>query len=263
MAHPSGQDALESSLCLGELALEGDLAPDLTVKARASFDWFEQGAVRDTGPAATGVGSFVDRGNERLPTGELPRRLAPQRPAPPRPRLDLPASPRDGAHLLGRGPADRDPVPAQLLHLPTPGCSPSCGRPAGSPSTAGSPTSATPSSATSSRPKLAVVLAARHGRHRQGHLVAWLPAPDLRGGPARRSRRIRGQPQLKPEKVTSTELTYEHRFGRPGLAGRQRLLEPVPGPDPLRRHPRPGPGAASRPGQPSATSARSPRTPAR
>ena len=71
VAHPSGQSSLDSSVCLGELALEGDLAPDLTVKARASFDWFEQGAKRATGPLPSGVGLFVDKGNERMPAGEL------------------------------------------------------------------------------------------------------------------------------------------------------------------------------------------------
>jgi outer membrane receptor protein involved in Fe transport len=70
-AHPNSRDVLESSTCVGELSLEGDPLPDLTVRARASFDWFEQGAQRETGPLPSGVGLFVDKGNEHLPTGEL------------------------------------------------------------------------------------------------------------------------------------------------------------------------------------------------
>ena len=69
--YPGKNDSLGSTLCLGELALEGDLAKDLTVKGRASFDWFEQGARRETGQPPAGVGLFVDEGDEHWPTGEL------------------------------------------------------------------------------------------------------------------------------------------------------------------------------------------------
>jgi outer membrane receptor protein involved in Fe transport len=70
-AYPNRDSALEGSTCLGELTLEGEVAPNLNLRGRAAYDWFQQGAVRNFPPPPYGVGNFSDAGDDRWPTAEL------------------------------------------------------------------------------------------------------------------------------------------------------------------------------------------------
>jgi len=79
-AYPNPNSTLDSSTCLGELTLEGDPAPDLSLKGRASYDWFHQGAIRDLPPPPASVGIFEDEGDDRWPTAELKADWHPQGP---------------------------------------------------------------------------------------------------------------------------------------------------------------------------------------
>ncbi|HVO17805.1 MAG TPA: TonB-dependent receptor [Anaeromyxobacter sp.] len=79
-AYPTQESSLDSSTCLGEVALEGEVARDLSLKGRASYDWFHQSAVRNFPPPPTSVGIFRDGGDDRWPTAELRADWHPQGP---------------------------------------------------------------------------------------------------------------------------------------------------------------------------------------
>ena len=57
-------------------------------------------------------------------------------------------------------------------------------------------------------------LAADRRRHRQGHLVQRVPAAHVPRGPFHDNTSFLDNPELRPEKVSSLELDYEHRFGK-------------------------------------------------